>query len=98
MSEKRFVVETVAVRDKVITDKEKYYSYEDLDEIVDKLNEQQSIIEQLEKENKQLRIQLLICQQSKNDDGRFKVWEVPPITIGTKITTSTTFNGDKNEI
>ena len=48
MSEsKRFVVETVAVRDKVITDTEKGYSYEDLDEIVDKLNEQQDTITEL---------------------------------------------------
>ena len=55
MSEKRFVVETVAVREKVITDKEKCYSYEDLDEIVDKLNEQQATISKLEEENEQLR-------------------------------------------
>ena len=48
MSEKRFVVETVAVREKVITDKEKCYSYEDLDEIVDKLNEQQETIRKLQ--------------------------------------------------
>ena len=49
MSEKRFIVETVAVREKVITDKEKCYSYEDLDEIVDKLNEQQATIKRLQK-------------------------------------------------
>ena len=48
MSEKRFYVETVAVREKVITDKEKFYSYEDLDEIVVLLNEQQAIIGQLQ--------------------------------------------------
>ena len=39
MSEQRFVVETVAVREKVITDKDKFYSYEDLDEIVSYLYE-----------------------------------------------------------
>ena len=49
MGEKRFYVETVAVRDKVITDKDKFYSYEDLDEIVALLNEQQATILQLEK-------------------------------------------------
>ena len=53
MSE-RFVVETVAVRDKVITDTEKCYSYEDLDEIVDKLNEQQDTLKKLKEENEQL--------------------------------------------
>ena len=47
MSEKRFYVETVAVREKVITDKDKFYSYEDLDEIVALLNEQQELIEEL---------------------------------------------------
>ncbi len=47
MSEKRFYVETVAVREKVITDKDKFYSYEDLDEIVSVLNEQQDLIEEL---------------------------------------------------
>ena len=56
MSEKRFVVETVEITDcdtdisriaKVITDTKETYSYEDLDEIVDCLNEQQAEIEQL---------------------------------------------------
>ena len=61
MSEKRFVVETVAVREKVITDKEKGYSYEDLDEIVDKLNE-------LSKENEQLR-QSVEYWQKKYEEG-----------------------------
>ena len=54
MSEKRFVVETVAVREKVITDKEKCYSYEDLDEIVDKLNEMYEENEQLKQRIKEL--------------------------------------------
>lgn len=50
--------------------------------------------EQLRKENEQLRTQLLICQQSKNDNGRFQVWEVPPNPKGIRITTS---NGEKYE-
>lgn len=55
------------------------------------LNEQQDTISQL-------RTQLLICQQSKKDDGRFQVWEVPPIPKGTRITFSTTTErSDKNE-
>ena len=54
-----------------------------------KLNEQQATIEQL-------RTQLTICQQSKNDDGRIKVWQVPPIPKGMRITTSTS-SGEKDE-
>lgn len=49
--------------------------------------------EMLAKENEQLRTQLLLCQQSK--DGRFQVWEVPPITMGRRISFST--NGDKKK-
>lgn len=48
---------------------------------------------QLKEENERLRTQLMLCQLSK--DGRFRVWEVPPITIGKTISFST--NGDKNE-
>jgi len=57
MSENQFVVETVEITDcdtdvsriaKVITDTKETYSYEDLDEIVHKLNEQQATIKQLE--------------------------------------------------
>ena len=57
MNEKRFVVETVEITDcctddsriaKVITDTKETYSYEDLDEIVDKLNEQDKKIRELE--------------------------------------------------
>ena len=51
----------------------------------------------LEKENEQLQTQLLICQQSKNDDSRIKVWQVPPIPKGMRITTSTTSDGDIDE-
>ena len=100
MGEKRFIVESVMITNdcnedkrivKVITDKEEIYSYDDLYEISDLLNEQQDTISQL-------RTQLLICQQSKKDDGRFQVWEVPPIPKGTRITFSTTTErSDKNE-
>ena len=55
-------------------------------------------LQKLKKENEQLRTQLLICQQSKNDDGRFQVWQVQPIKKGMRITSFTTFNGDKDEI
>lgn len=48
---------------------------------------------QLKEENERLRTQLMLCQQYKN--GIFRVWEVPPITIGKTISFST--NGDKNE-
>ena len=58
-----------------------------VNDVEHKLNEQQSIIEQL-------RTQLLICQQSKNDDGRIKVWQVPPIQEGMRITIS---SGEKDE-
>lgn len=54
------------------------------------------LLNSLQEENKQLRTQLLICQQSKNDDGRFKVWQIPPIPKGMKITITT--SGDKDEI
>ena len=46
------------------------------------------LVNQLWEENEQLRTQLLICQQ-------FKVWQVPPIPKGMRITTTTT--GEKDE-
>ena len=55
------------------------------------------LVSDLRKENEQLRQQLLICQQSKNNDGQFQVWEVPPIPQGTRITFSTTEKSGKNE-
>ena len=61
------------------------------------LNCKEERIKELVEENEQLRAQLLICQQSKCDDGRFQVWEVPPIPKGTRITFSTTERSDKNE-
>lgn len=67
-----------------------------LSDVVDLLNEQQATISALKEENEQLQQQLAICQQS-NDDGRFKVWEVPPIPKGTRITFSTTERSGKNE-
>ena len=63
MNEKQFVVETVEITDcdtdvsriaKVITDTKETYSYEDLDEIVHKLNEQQANIEQKDKQLERL--------------------------------------------
>lgn len=54
------------------------------------------LLNSLQEENKQLRTQLLICQQSKSDDGRFKVWQIPPIPKGMKITITT--SGDKDGI
>ena len=62
---------------------------DDAQKVCDYLNEQQATIEQL-------RTQLIICQQSKNDDGRFKVWQVPPIPKGMRIITSTS-TGEKDE-
>lgn len=56
----------------------------------------QTIIADLKEENEQLRTQLLICQHT-NDNGRFQVWEVPPIPKGTRITFSTTERSGKNE-
>lgn len=64
--------------------------------IVDCLNELETKCHKLEKENEQLRTQLLICQQSKNDDGRFQVWEVPPIPKGMRVS-FTTSDGAKDE-
>ena len=61
-----------------------------LNDLSDKIVEQQATVNRLEVENKQLRTQLLLCQQSK--DGRFQVGEVPPITVGRTISFST--NGD----
>ena len=55
----------------------------------------ESKISTLEKENEQLQTQLLICQQSKNDDGRIKVWQVPPIPKGKRMTFSTTKRSDR---
>ena len=54
-------------------------------------------VRKLYEENEQLRTQLLVCQQSKIDDGRIKVRQVPPIPKGMRIITSTTFNGEKDE-
>lgn len=67
-----------------------------MDKIME-IDEQQATISQLKEENEQLRTQLLICQQSKSDDGRIKVWQVPPIPKGMRITSFTTFNGENDE-
>ena len=65
--------------------------------IVDTCNKLWEQVVKLREENEQLRTQLLICQQSKNDDGRIKVWQVPPIPKEMRITTSTTSDGDIDE-
>lgn len=62
--------------------------------LCDFMNEQQAEIDDLNQENEKLRNQLLICQQSKKDDGRFQVWEVPPITMGERISFTTNDGGD----
>lgn len=64
MSEKRFIVESVMITNdcnedksrivKVITDKGEIYSYDDLYEISDLLNEQQATIQSLKEENSNL--------------------------------------------
>lgn len=95
MSEKRFKLDYVQSTWWRITDNitGKVIEYQEK-EVVELLNEQQDTISQLKEENEQLRTQLLICQQSKNDGG-FQVWEVPPIPKGMRITTKTT--GEKDE-
>lgn len=69
MNEKRFIVESVMITNdcnedksrivKVITDKEELYSYEDLYEIIDFLNEQQATITALKKENDNLKLKIV---------------------------------------
>lgn len=63
MNEKRFIVETVEITDcdtdesrisEVITDTSVTYSYENLEDIVGLLNEQQTTIERLEEEIERL--------------------------------------------
>ena len=87
MSEKRFSRKSV---EDLIVEK-------GLDSIVDLLNEMSDKIDEQQATISQLRTQLLICQQSKSDDGRIKVWQVPPIPKGTRITVSTTERRGKNE-
>lgn len=71
MNEKIFVVETVEITDcdtdesriaKVITDTKETYSYEDLEEIVDKLNKQQNIIEEQNKEIEESKITIQLYE------------------------------------
>ena len=70
MSEKRFIVESVMIDclcedepriAKVITDTDETYSYEDLYEVAELLNEQQAIIQQLEKDKAILKERLREC-------------------------------------
>lgn len=79
MSEKRFIVESVMITNdcnedksrivKVITDKEELYSYEDLYEISDFLNEQQSIINRQSEQHKQILNELI----NENSELRMKI-------------------------
>ena len=55
------------------------------------------LLNELSEENEQLRTQLLICQQSKSDDGQVKIWQVPPIKEGMRITSFTTSDGEIDE-
>ena len=54
-----------------------------IDSIIKLLNNQEERIQELESQLRQ-------CQATKNDNGRFKVWQVPPIKEGTKIGITTT--------
>lgn len=101
MSEKRFTVKSI---------KNNHYQIAENDlkmlsnEVVDLLNSQSKLISayqyeflKMRKENEQLRTQLLICQQSKNDDGQFKVWQVPPIRVGMRVSTTTIDDEQKKD-
>ena len=68
MSRKRFIVESVMIDclcedeqriAKVITDTDETYSYEDLYEVAELLNEQQATISNLEKENENLKLKIV---------------------------------------
>ena len=85
MNEKRFIVETVEITDcdtdvsriaKVITDKEEIYSYDDLYEISDLLNEQQAEIrlyqERVDMREEQLSIIKKHCLEMLSDE-QFKL-------------------------
>lgn len=86
MSEKRFEVvlnefdEVEYIMDKEMMEDRDFAEFMDFVEILAKVNEQ-------------LRTQLAICQQSKKDDGRFQVWEVPPIPRGKRISFTTNNDG-----
>ena len=81
MNEKRFIVESVSIIDdcnedksriaKVITDTDETYSYEDLYEVAELLNEQQATISNLEKENENLKLKIVSLenevQRQKNE-------------------------------
>lgn len=80
MSRKRFIVESVMIDclcedepriAKVITDTDETYSYEDLYEVAELLNEQQATISNLEKENENLKLKIVSLenevQRQKNE-------------------------------
>lgn len=109
MSEKRFVYEEehfpVAMEQIRDTQNNETYDLRECCELLNELDDERMMykttidkrIVELKEENEQLRTQLLICQQSKSDDGRIKVWQVPPIPKGMRITSFTTFNGENDE-
>ena len=72
---KRFIVETVEITDcdtdesriaKVITDKEEIYSYDDLYEISDLLNEQQATINKLKSDIEETEISIKLFEDDVN--------------------------------
>ena len=70
MSEKRFIFELVEISDvdndklvEVITDKEKNYSYGELDEVVFVLNEQQDTIRKLQD----------LCGESDGENAKLRI-------------------------
>ena len=78
MSEKRFIVESVMIDclcedepriAKVITDTDETYSYEDLYEVAELLNEQQSIINRQSEQHKQILNELI----NENSELRMKI-------------------------
>ena len=85
MTKKRFTWDNLGEVD-AIADGDTFRWYLMLDGITDLvkfMNEQDQRITELESQLRQ-------CQATKNDNGRFKVWQVPPIKEGTKIGITTT--------
>ena len=62
MSEKRFVIDEEGISDNKT---DKWYCWKE--EVVDLLNEQQSMIDQLEKENKQLRKTIALFEVEEDE-------------------------------
>jgi len=105
MSNKRFVLKNAYPFDRgeYIFDSNQDKFFIEIDDVIDLLNEQQSIIDEQKIaidemiiDYQLLRTQLLICQQPKSDDGQIQVWEIPPLPKGKRIT-FTTSDGEKDE-